>query len=164
VLKQSLFSSWAAEEAMLARKNLSAFHPSNPFWKYATLQLLALFIAYLIAGWLGVALFCVQAFVAVLLLEATNYVEHYGLTRRHLGDGKYEHVMPHHSWNSAYKVTNLMLINLQRHSDHHYKPSRRFPLLQNYREDEAPQLPRSYSVMIPALVEKDHEPARQSLA
>jgi len=84
----------------------------------------------------------------VLLLEGTNYVEHYGLTRKHLGDGKYEHVKPHHSWNSAYKVTNYLFINLQRHSDHHYKPNRRYPLLQNFTKDEAPQLPRGYTFMV----------------
>ncbi len=148
VLHQCVFSAWRAEKAMLARKNLNTFHRSNPFWKYTILQILFLSVAFAIAGWAGVVLFLVQAFVAVLLLEGTNYVEHYGLTRKHLGDGKYEHVMPHHSWNSAYKVSNYLLINLQRHSDHHYKPNRRYPLLQNYTEEEAPQLPRGYTLMV----------------
>jgi alkane 1-monooxygenase len=76
-----------------------------------------------------------------------NYVEHYGLTRRYLGDGRYEPVRPHHSWNADHKVTNWLLINLQRHSDHHYKPDRRFPLLQTYAADEAPQLPLGYPAM-----------------
>ena len=148
VLLQCFSSAWNAEKAMLARKKLTAFHPSNPFWKYATLQLIFLLIAFVVAGWLGVAFFIVQALIAITLLEATNYVEHYGLTREYLGDGKYEHVKPHHSWNSAYKVTNYLLINLQRHSDHHYKPNRPYPLLQNYTEDEAPQLPRGYTLMV----------------
>lgn len=148
VLRGCFTSAWSAEKAMLARKGLSAFDRKNPFWKYAGLQIFALLIAFVIAGWFGVGLFILQAFVAILLLEATNYVEHYGLTRHHLGDGKYEHVKPHHSWNSAYKATNFLLINLQRHSDHHYKPNRRFPLLQNYTEDEAPQLPRGYTLMV----------------
>lgn len=148
VLRQSLTSAWDAEKSMLARKKLPPFHRSNPFWKYVTLLFGVMLLAFLIAGWFGVGLFLFQAFVAIWALESTNYVEHYGLTRKHLGDGKYEHVKPHHSWNSAYKVTNYMLINLQRHSDHHYKPDRRYPLLQNYTEDEAPQLPKSYAVMI----------------
>ncbi|MAX74591.1 MAG: alkane 1-monooxygenase, partial [Nioella sp.] len=75
------------------------------------------------------------------------YVEHYGLTRKHLENGRYEHVQPHHSWNASHRVTNWLLINLQRHSDHHYKPSRRFPLLQTYTDAEAPQLPFGYPVM-----------------
>jgi alkane 1-monooxygenase len=70
-----------------------------------------------------------------------NYIEHYGLTRGHLGDGRYEHVKPRHSWNADHRVSNWLLINLQRHSDHHYKPDRRFPLLQTYGPKEAPQLP-----------------------
>ena len=98
-------------------------------------------------GALGVVLFLLQAFVAIFHLEMVNYVEHYGLSRKHLGDGRYEHVLPRHSWNAAQKASNWLLINLQRHSDHHYKPNRRFPLLQNYTEDEAPQLPHGYAVM-----------------
>jgi len=148
VLHQCLTSAWRAEKAMLARKKLTAFHRSNPFWKYAALEVLFLLVAFAIAGWFGVALFIVQAFTAVLLLEATNYVEHYGLTRQYLGNGKYERVLPRHSWNSAYKVTNYLLINLQRHSDHHYKPNRRYPLLQNHPEKDAPQLPKGYTLMV----------------
>ncbi len=147
VLRQSLLSSWRAEAAMLARKNLPALHGSNPFALYALLQIIMLAAAYLVGGWAGVGLFAFQALVAVWQLELVNYVEHYGLTRRHLGDGRYEHVQPRHSWNAAQKVSNWMLINLQRHSDHHYKPDRRFPLLQNYTEADAPQLPFGYAVM-----------------
>jgi alkane 1-monooxygenase len=64
-----------------------------------------------------------------------------------MGEGKYEHVLPRHSWNSAQKASNWLLINLQRHSDHHYKPDRRFPLLQNHTEADAPQLPYGYPLM-----------------
>ncbi|MCX8507632.1 MAG: fatty acid desaturase, partial [Rhodobacteraceae bacterium] len=87
------------------------------------------------------------AMVAIWQLELTDYIEHYGLSRKYLGDGKYEPVKPRHSWNAAHKATNWFLINLQRHSDHHYKPDRRFPLLQTYGEDEAPQLPFGYPGM-----------------
>ena len=80
-------------------------------------------------------------------MELVNYIEHYGLTRKHLGDGKYEHVQPHHSWNASHKASNWLLINLQRHSDHHYKPDRRFPVLQTYSAAEAPQLPYGYPIM-----------------
>jgi len=100
-----------------------------------------------IGGVAGVLFFVFQAFIAIWQLELVNYIEHYGLTREHLGDGKYEHAKPHHSWNAAHKMTNYLLINLQRHSDHHYKPDRRYPLLQTYSESEAPQLPRGYPIM-----------------
>ncbi|MGC1261414.1 MAG: alkane 1-monooxygenase [Jannaschia helgolandensis] len=150
VLRQSLVSAWKAEAAMLARKSLPAWDLSNPFWRYAALQGGMLLLAILLGGWVGIVLFLVQAATAIWQLELVNYVEHYGLTRRHLGGGKYEPVRPHHSWNSAQKASNWLLINLQRHSDHHYKPDRPFPLLQTYSEDEAPQLPAGYPVMTAA--------------
>ncbi|MBL9051002.1 MAG: alkane 1-monooxygenase [Tabrizicola sp.] len=140
-------SAWAAEVAMLARRGLAWHHRSNPFWRYAALQLAMLVLAFGLGGWTGLGLFLVQAFTAIWQLELVNYIEHYGLTRRHLGEGRYEHVLPRHSWNAEHRASNWLLINLQRHSDHHYKPDRRFPLLQTYPPDEAPQLPFGYPVM-----------------
>ena len=147
VLCEGPFSAWRAERQMLVRAGRGPFHRTNPFWRYGALMLLALVAAAALGGWLGLALFIFQALVAVWQLELVDYIEHYGLSRLHLGDGKYEHVKPHHSWNAAHKATNWFLINLQRHSDHHYKPDRRFPLLQTYGADEAPQLPFGYPVM-----------------
>ncbi len=147
VLRQCAASAWRAEAAMLARKGHGPLHRSNPFWRYAALQAGMVILALLIGGLPGLGLFLFQALIAVWYLELTNYVEHYGLTRKHLGDGKYEHVQPRHSWNAAHRVSNWLLINLQRHSDHHYKPSRRFPLLQTYSRDDAPQLPLGYPAM-----------------
>lgn len=147
VLRDCPRSAWRAERMKLARAGRPVWHRSNPFWRYAILQLIALGLAFGLGGWQGLALFAWQALVAIWQLELVNYVEHYGLTRRYLGDGRYEHVLPRHSWNADHKVTNWLLINLQRHSDHHYKPDRRFPLLQTYSEDEAPQLPMGYPAM-----------------
>jgi alkane 1-monooxygenase len=147
VLRQSLVSAFRAEKDMLARKKLHWHDLRNPFFKYWTLQATFLFLAFVVGGWSGLGLFLVQAGTAVWQLELVNYIEHYGLTREHLGAGKYEHVKPHHSWNADYRVTNWLLINLQRHSDHHYKPDRRFPVLQTYDPAEAPQLPFGYPVM-----------------
>ena len=150
VLRQCAISAWKAERAMLARRGLQVWHRSNPFWRYWLLQSLFAALAMALGGWQGLGLFALQAFIAIWQLELVNYIEHYGLTRRHLGGGKYEHVQPHHSWNAAHKASNWLLINLQRHSDHHYKPDRRFPLLQTYPDTEAPQLPYGYPVMTAA--------------
>ncbi len=147
VLRQSWHSAFQAESDMLARKKLNWTHRSNPFWKYWGMQAAFVLLALVLGGWVGLALFLVQAGVAIWQLELVNYIEHYGLTREHLGEGKYEHVKPHHSWNAAHRASNWLLINLQRHSDHHFKPDRRFPVLQTYGPDEAPQLPYGYPVM-----------------
>lgn len=147
VLTDCPASAWQAEGRWLARTGRPVWSLRNPFWRYGLLQLTALALALALGGWQGLLLFVWQAFIAIWQLELTNYVEHYGLTRKHLGDGRYEHVLPRHSWNAEHKASNWLLINLQRHSDHHYKPDRRFPLLQTYSPDEAPQLPFGYPAM-----------------
>ncbi len=140
-------SAWRAERAMLARRGRTPWHVSNPIWKYILLAALFLALAFGIGGWIAVGLFAFQALVAVWQLELTNYVEHYGLTREYLGNGRYEPVRPHHSWDSAHRVSGHLLINLQRHADHHVHPVRRFPLLQIHDATEVPQLPTGYPPM-----------------
>lgn len=147
VLRECPRSAWRAEVQMLARAGRGPWHRSNPFWRYAALQTGMLALACAAGGLAGLGLFLFQALVAVWQLELTNYVEHYGLTRRHLGEGRYEHVLPRHSWNADHRASNWLLINLQRHSDHHYRPDRRFPLLQTYSAEAAPQLPLGYPAM-----------------
>ena len=132
---------------MLSRKNLPWHHRSNPFWRYAVLQGVMLLLAIIIGGWAGLGLFLFQAIVAMWQLELVNYVEHYGLTRKKLPNGKYERQDAHHSWDSAQRVSNWLLINLQRHSDHHIHPARRYPLLQHVPASQAPQLPYGYAIM-----------------
>ncbi|MEM8631327.1 MAG: alkane 1-monooxygenase [Pseudomonadota bacterium] len=150
VLRDSLASAWETETGRLERRGRQWWDSRNPFWVYGALQGGFLLLAFLIGGWTGVGLFVVQAAVAIWQLELVNYIEHYGLTRRPLGNGRYEHTKPHHSWNATTRATNWLLINLQRHSDHHFKPDRRFPLLKTYDESDAPQLPYGYAVMTTA--------------
>ncbi|MCX7889392.1 MAG: alkane 1-monooxygenase [Rhodobacteraceae bacterium] len=147
VLRDGPSSAWRAEVQRLARAGRPAWHRSNPFWLYLPLQMAAVFLALLAGGWLGLVLFLWQALVAIWQLELINYIEHYGLTRKHLGEGRYEHIRPRHSWNATHRASNWLLINLQRHSDHHCRPDRRFPLLQTYGPDEAPALPLGYPAM-----------------
>ena len=147
VLREGPVSAWHAETRRLARAGRKPWDRRNPFWRYALLQGGMIVLALALGGAQGLALFLLQALVAVWQLEVVNYVEHYGLTRKHLGEGRYEHIMPRHSWNASHKATNWLLINLQRHSDHHVKPDRRFPLLQTHGSDQAPQLPFGYPAM-----------------
>lgn len=100
--------------------------------------------------WLGLVYFVGQSLIAISLLEIINYVEHYGLLRRTITEGSRagqpERVDVTHSWNSSYAFTNLLLFQLQRHSDHHAHPTRRYPLLRHF--DESPQLPAGYATMV----------------
>ena len=121
------------------------------FWKNHTslLTLSSLIIAFFFAffgGEKGLLLFLAQSFFAILLLEIINYVEHYGLERKKNPSGRYEKVMPFHSWNSDYIFSNGLLLNLQRHSDHHAYADRPY---QNLRTHEGvPQLPWGYPTMM----------------
>ena len=106
-----------------------------------------LFVALLAAfGPLVLLLLVPQAILGFGLLEAVNYLEHYGLVRRRTPAGRYEKVDARHSWNSDRVVTNLFLFQLQRHSDHHAHPLRRYQALRTF--DESPRLPHGYATMI----------------
>ena len=148
VLGQTLISSWHIQKDMLARKNLPFWSTHNALIRYAVITFMLVLTAFVIGGWLGLGIFVVQSAVAVLLLEVVDYLEHYGLMRRKQPNGRYEPTRPHHSWNAAHQASNWLLINLQRHSDHHYKPQRRFPTLQSYPPEQAPQLPFGYPWMV----------------
>ncbi|MEM7743406.1 MAG: alkane 1-monooxygenase [Pseudomonadota bacterium] len=144
----TIVHAWQIDRERLAKRGRPLWHHTNPWWRYMGGLAFWLGICYALGGTWGLALFGFQAFMAIYQLEAVNYVEHYGLTRRYLGNGKFERVGPQHSWNASQSVSNWFLINLQRHSDHHYRPDRRFPLLQHYPWKEAPQLPFGYALMI----------------
>jgi alkane 1-monooxygenase len=93
----------------------------------------------------------VTAIIGFLLLETVNYIEHYGLQRKMQENGRYEPVLPHHSWNSDHELGRIFLYEVTRHSDHHYKATRKYQVLRHF--DESPQLPFGYPMcMIIALV------------
>ena len=100
----------------------------------------------LVFGWLGFVYWLAHSLVAILLLETVNYIEHYGLERQKLTSAKYESISHIHSWNSSRLITNFVLFNLQRHSDHHAHAGRNYPTLRHF--DESPQMPQGYAAMI----------------
>ncbi len=78
-------------------------------------------------------------------LTSANYIEHYGLLREKMADGRYERAQPRHSWNSNHIASNLILFHLQRHSDHHAHPTRSY---QSLRDSKGlPELPSGYPAM-----------------
>ena len=144
----SMLMSWRAERDKLARSGLPAWHRTNPFWRYNLLTAAWVALYAWMGGWFGVGLYLLQSFVAITLLRAIDYVEHYGLPRQLLPSGRYERTEPRHSWNASHTVSNWALWNGQRHSDHHRVASRHYALLQHFDEDTAPQLPYNYTVML----------------
>jgi alkane 1-monooxygenase len=98
-------------------------------------------------GPLAVAFFLAQSAMAITLLEAVNYVEHYGLQRARLPDGRYERPTARHAWDANEWLTNCYLVHLQRHADHHTNPSRPYAALQP--REESPKLPTGYGGMLP---------------
>lgn len=147
VLPGSFRSAWRAEQELLSRQGRPVWSRRNPFWRYLGGAFAVLLAAYLIGGWWGIMLYGVQAFMAIIALEQINYIEHYGIVRQKVEAGRYEPVRLHHSWNANHKVTNFLLINLQRHSDHHAAPQKRYPHLEASGPEAAPQLPFSYPAM-----------------
>lgn len=147
----SLRSAWRIERERLARNGQRMWSPHNENLQAWCLTLL--FFGAL-ALWLGAAalpFLLLQAAYGASLLEVINYIEHYGLLRQKLPSGRWERCTPAHSWNSNNVVTNLFLYQLQRHSDHHANPTRRFQALRHF--DDSPQLPSGYaSMLIPAYI------------
>lgn len=147
VVPGGLVSAFRAEKARLARKGLPWWDGANPFWHYWAWQGLFLLLALVVGGWEGLLLFLIQAGFSIWQLELINYIEHYGLVRKHIGGGKYEPMRPHHSWNANHRGTNWLLINLERHADHHSRPDRPYPLLQSNHGPSAPEQPHGLAIM-----------------
>ncbi len=142
----NFLNAWALESKKLKRKGKNSFSLSNELiWWYGISFMFAAICGGL-WGWMGVAYFFAQSFIAFSLLEVINYIEHYGLHRRKLENGRYERTNVEHSWNSNYLLTNLFLFQLQRHSDHHAYPKRRYQVLRHH--EISPQLPSGYATMV----------------
>jgi alkane 1-monooxygenase len=142
----SLRSGWSLEARRLRRMDRRTLSLHNDILN-AWLMSLVLFGALVGAFGLSVLPYLVgQAVLGMTLLEVVNYLEHYGLLRRTEPNGRYERVQARHSWNSNSIASNVFLYHLQRHSDHHANPTRRYQALRD--TEGAPQLPAGYAGMI----------------
>jgi alkane 1-monooxygenase len=142
----SLRSSWGIETARLDRLGQSHWGIHNDIlsaWAMTIVLFAGLGVAF---GPVVLPYLLAQAVIGFSLLEVVNYLEHYGLRRQKREDGRYERCLPAHSWNSNNVASNVLLYHLQRHSDHHANPTRRYQALRHV--DEAPQLPTGYAGMI----------------
>ena len=139
-------SAWRLERTRLLKTGRSPWSTDNHIlqaWLFSAVLFGSLLLAF---GWAAAPWLLLQACIAFGLLELVNYVEHYGLLRERLANGRFERCLPRHSWNSDRLVTNIFLFHLQRHSDHHANPGRRYQTLRS--NDEAPQLPYGYATMV----------------
>lgn len=134
------------ERNRCSRRNISPLSLANRLTRYAVEMVVLVIAIPLLFGWVGLLMFAIQGVLAILLLEAINYVQHYGLVRREVAPGRYEPIGPEHSWNSAAWFSNLGLVNLGRHSDHHLFASRPFQALRDYR-NRAPEFPTGLAFM-----------------
>jgi alkane 1-monooxygenase len=145
----SLRSAWTLEKRRYARRNQHPWRPGNDVLNALAMTLAVWGVLVLWLGWAILPYVLIQAVIGFTLLEAVNYLEHYGLLRQKVKYGertRYERVEPRHSWNSNNVATNVLLYHLQRHSDHHANPTRRYQALQD--DAQAPVLPTGYAGMI----------------
>ena len=138
----ALNEAWTIERDRLQRRERSFWHPNNQILQsyYLTALLNIALIVWL--GWVMVPFLLLHHASAYWQLTSANYIEHYGLLREQDENGKYERCEPRHSWNSNHVFSNLVLFHLERHSDHHANPLRRYQALRHF--DDAPQLPNGY--------------------
>jgi len=138
----AFFRAWELEKERLGRLGKGAWHIDNEMLQggLITAALYGTLIA--LYGLPMLATLPVVAFWGAFQLTSANYIEHYGLTRQKLADGRYEPCQPHHSWNSNHLISNLMVFQLQRHSDHHAHPTRSYQSLRDF--PELPTLPSGY--------------------
>jgi alkane 1-monooxygenase len=142
----SLGSAWGLERARLERDGRSALSPRNDILQAWAMTVVLFAALTAVFGPVVLPYLLLQAVLGFCLLEVVNYLEHYGLRRQRKEDGRYERCRPEHSWNSNNVASNVLLYHLQRHSDHHAHPTRRYQALRHF--DEAPQLPTGYAGMI----------------
>lgn len=142
----SLRSAWNLEAERLARSGKGVWSLDNENLQSWGMSVVLFAVLLAVLGWAALPFLVIQAIYGFHLLEVVNYLEHYGLCRRQKADGRYERCEPEHSWNSNHMVTNLFLYHLQRHSDHHANPTRKYQALRHF--EHSPQLPSGYAGMI----------------
>lgn len=90
--------SWELEKYKLNRRGAPILSFNNQMIQFAFLQAAYIAFIWFLGSWAGIALYFLQAVVAIFMLETTAYIEHYGLLRDKRTDGKYEPMSPGNSW------------------------------------------------------------------
>ncbi|CAN5594916.1 alkane 1-monooxygenase AlkB2 [soil metagenome] len=136
-----IMGAWRLESDRLHKEKKPVIHFTNYLIASIFLLVVLLSVLYNLFGIIAVIAFLVQAVIANFLLEYTNYIEHYGLSRN-----ENERVTEIHSWQSDKVISRFILIDLSRHSDHHYYASKPYHELISYKK--SPVLPGGYASAI----------------
>ena len=143
---KTYLSAWRIQLKLLRVSKQSFISLKNDMIFYTLFQISFLVFIYLNYGLIITIYSVFMSVVSFLFLETINYVEHYGLLRRIKSNGRYERVKPHHSWNSNHTIGRITLYELTRHSDHHFKSSKKYQVLESI--EDSPQLPYGYPTSI----------------
>jgi alkane 1-monooxygenase len=141
----SWLSAWHLEAERLKKANQGFWTWHNEMLRFQIIQIAFVAAIYAVFGTQTMLFFLASAAIGCLLLETVNYIEHYGLRRQKNGN-RYERTLPIHSWNSNHPIGRLVLLELSRHSDHHYIANRKYQLLRHF--DDSPQMPTGYPGMM----------------
>jgi alkane 1-monooxygenase len=133
---------WQQEAERLNKQGKSSWSIDNDILQSFAISLVLQGTLIALFGWVMIPFLLIHNVWAWFQLTSANYIEHYGLLREKLPSGRYERCQPHHSWNANYIFSNIVLFHLERHSDHHANPTRRYQSLRNF--DDIPQLPNGY--------------------
>jgi len=141
-VSKQYIDAWKKQKELLKRAGKPWFSLKNDMMWYTIIQSLYLLLVLFLFSLKGLIFALTVGVISFLFLETINYIEHYGLRRLKLPSGRYERVSEIHSWNSNHSIGRIVLYELTRHSDHHYKSSKKYQLL-DYLE-ESPELPFGY--------------------
>lgn len=133
---------WRLEKERLEKMGKSAWSFQNDVLQSWGLTLVIGTALLAIFGWILLPFLIVHHVYAWYGLTQANYVEHYGLLRQKLPNGRYELTEPRHSWNTNHIYSNLISFHLQRHSDHHANSLRPYQALRDFKD--LPRLPSGY--------------------
>ncbi len=133
---------WQIQKKLNQIENRSFLSLKNDMFWFTLIQIGYLIASYYFFGEIGFIMALLAGIVGFLLLETINYIEHYGLKRNLLPSGRYERVSEKHSWNSNHVLGRIMLYELTRHSDHHFKSQKKYQILEYH--DVSPQMPFGY--------------------
>jgi len=136
---------WKGETERLAKRGHSFWSVHNHVLQSYAITLVFQGAGVILFGWIVLPFLLIHNVLAWYQLTSANYIEHYGLLRAKKDNGKYERCLPHHSWNTNHLISNMVLFQLERHSDHHANPLRPYQSLRSF--ENLPELPAGYFAM-----------------